>query len=82
MAHARVPSQAFQVEDGTNLTDVYERLVKEYLAPWAPVPGSIRPPVTTRMLDALELLLRKAHFRVRIVDGEVYYRRVVEWRPE
>ncbi|RUS19890.1 glycosyl transferase family 90-domain-containing protein [Endogone sp. FLAS-F59071] len=78
----RVPSSAFQVEDGTNLTAVYERLIEEYLAPWAPVLGFAHPPVTTRMLDAMEFSLRKAHFRVRIVDGVVYYRKVAEIKPD
>ncbi|KAJ3034523.1 hypothetical protein HDV00_004988, partial [Rhizophlyctis rosea] len=67
-------------DDGTlPLEKVYAGLADHYLVPWKGVEGFPAPRVTKRMLDRMEVPVKGAYFRVRIVGGKVWFRTLVEW---
>ncbi len=67
------------------LNDIFQSLVQEYLAPWVPLRGSekdeeISRPITKKLLNSMELILRGGAFRVRLAgDGTVRYRVLEHW---
>ena len=56
--------------------DVHRALALRYLEPFISPSGSGRV-LTSRMLDVAELLYNRTAFRVRIVDGRLYFRHML-----
>jgi hypothetical protein len=64
------------------IKEAYEALVNEYLAPWNGLTpkGFAKVPITKKMLNLMEYAYKGGSFRVRIVDGKIYYRKIVHWK--
>lgn len=66
-----------------SVEDAFTALVREYLAPWLhPVDPINKPPtpLTQRALATMEFSYKGGSFRVRIVNGRLYYRKLVYWK--
>ena len=56
-------------------------LVKHFLAPWSPINNrGLFPKITQRMLAAMEVSYKGGSVRIRIVNGKLYYRKLVFWK--
>lgn len=71
--------------DPKELHTIFKSLIEEYLAPWVPLHGSeksspLAKPITKKLLNSMELLLRGGAFRVRLAgDGTIRYRVLEHW---
>ena len=70
----------------TEIENAFEALVAKYLAPWIPLSDVrskspiLERPITMKLLNSMEVLLRGGAFRVRLVgDGKVRYRVLEHW---
>lgn len=65
------------------LEQAFEVLVARYLSPWIPVSSRtpvLERPITMKLLNSMEVLLRGGAFRVRLAgDGQVRYRVLEHW---
>lgn len=65
------------------LESAFEVLVARYLAPWVPLSSRtpvLERPITMKLLNSMEVLLRGGAFRVRLAgDGKVRYRVLEHW---
>ena len=63
----------------------FEQLISRFLSPWIPLSdyegaNALQRPITLRLLDSMEVLIRGGAFRVRLAgDGTVRYRVVEHW---
>ena len=69
-----------------SVRSAYFELVKEYLAPWKGFSDGTefkqlaKVPITKKMLAVMEYAYKGGSFRVRIADGNLYYRKIVNWK--
>lgn len=65
------------------LEKAFEVLIARYLAPWVPLTSRtpvLQRPITTKLLNSMEVILRGGAFRVRLAgDGTVRYRVLEHW---
>lgn len=65
------------------LESAFQVLVARYLAPWTPITSNtavLERPITQKLLNSMEVLLRGGAFRVRLAgDGKVRYRVLEHW---
>lgn len=78
----RVDFQPPYIEQ-SELESAFEVLVARYLAPWVPLSSRtavLERPITMKLLNSMEVLLRGGAFRVRLAgDGKVRYRVLEHW---
>lgn len=78
-------SAGFSVSSA-EVENAFQRLVEMYLSPWIPLTDEaslstrLSHPITRRLLNSMEVLVRGGAFRVRLTgDGKVRYRVLEHW---
>lgn len=84
--HLASPHDALVTVQQADIEVAFEGLVARYLAPWIPISPRqaqtpvLDKPITMKLLNSMEVLIRGGAFRVRLAgDGKVRYRVLEHW---